>query len=915
VQQLIISIIIFMSLSARAFDLDELLSSRLDPSPEYLTIETETFRIHYPKKLESVAFHIATKIEPIKQRLERRIGWNHEGKTNIVVYPKSDDPGIFTFVYPHRQVFYDVALPPMDKGLNDYADWHEWLLTHELTHISHLEARAGPLARLFGSWMRPNSIMPAWAKEGLAVFIETDLTTTGRGKGSYYSMLIRKAVHERTLESPSFFSKDTVASFDNKLWPWTVRPYAAGYFLIRELAEMNGGELKSFSEESEMDFEVLWTRTLNRLKSEAAREISQITETKTTKLRYLTNTGYIYSGLTISPDGKVLLGTRDRPEVENSLIRFDLDGDRWTSYEEVISRSTGYQSSFSKSSRFLAFDQISRENSFYLTSDLYIYDFKEKNLVAGSLGLHARDVDVHPDGVHLIFVQNHDGKNRLLESDTAFENLTEIVSPLGFQRLSGPRYSPKGSKIIFTLHNEKTGGEDLMLIENQQLYKVLSDGHQNTSPVWIDDVQVMFSSDRTGVANIFVADLSKKTLMQVSHVIGGLYYPAPHPDKKWIYVASYRSKGFDVARFRWNSKTWKAAGRLTLEQAELPDPASTGKFSSKTYSSWPDMGPQYLRPSILLQPYTQQYGFIVGATDPLFFSSYDLDLRYDVATELPVGRFNYYYGGWHAPLDLFVTHDASVPASRSTGLSTWTSEVSLNIPFWDYYFLRPGLSGISTFSGQASPYVGYHLGIRYETRFKEIGQSFHESGSYFDIDYKQLYSSDGSSKKSQSITGTAETHLPLSTNRQVLHLKFQAGGALPGDQGPNSFFTMGGKESFPYSLGSRFTLYGFEPNYFFATGVSVATAVYTFSIKDIQRGIGTWPIYFGRLSGGLRGQVGSVHYGGEPLMPASGGVELYQDLVLTHVMDFSARLGLYQGTKEQGGETLLLFSLMSEAGI
>jgi hypothetical protein len=58
--------------------------------------------------------------------------------------------------------------------------------------------------------------------------------------------------------------------------------------------------------------------------------------------------------------------------------------------------------------------------------------------------------------------------------------------------------------------------------------------------------------------------------------------------------------------------------------------------------------------------------------------------------------------------------------------------------------------------------------------------------------------------------------------------------------------------------------------------------------------------------------VASVYERGQPLIPASIGAELYQDLVLTHVMDLNARLGLYQGSVEQGGETVLLFTLTDE---
>ena len=77
----------------------------------------------------------------------------------------------------------------------------------------------------------------------------------------------------------------------------------------------------------------------------------------------------------------------------------------------------------------------------------------------------------------------------------------------------------------------------------------------------------------------------------------------------------------------------------------------------------------------------------------------------------------------------------------------------------------------------------------------------------------------------------------------------------------------------------------------------------------LLRGFESVPLYFGRLSLGLRGQLAALESVGRPLLPGSVGVELHQALLVGHLFDFSAQIGLYQGSPAQGGELLGMFSL------
>ena len=118
--------------------------------------------------------------------------------------------------------------------------------------------------------------------------------------------------------------------------------------------------------------------------------------------------------------------------------------------------------------------------------------------------------------------------------------------------------------------------------------------------------------------------------------------------------------------------------------------------------------------------------------------------------------------------------------------------------------------------------------------------------------------------------------------------------------------------SFPYTLVCRMTFYGYPINAFAGSQAGVGDLLYTFQLKDIQRGWGETPFQFGRLSLGMRAQAASISDLTPRGIPWSAGIEFIQDIMAVHIWDLSARLGVYQGAPEFGGAPQFYFSLKGE---
>lgn len=149
-----------------------------DPSLRWRTLDTAHFSVHFPEHLREQARIAAGVAESVYPKVTARLNWRPESRTQVVVLDSADESNGSASPLPFNQVQILLA-PPDESALLQNREWLELVLTHELTHIAHLDkARDDPLAfrRIFGRVFLffPNLLEPDWLTEGLAVWSETD---------------------------------------------------------------------------------------------------------------------------------------------------------------------------------------------------------------------------------------------------------------------------------------------------------------------------------------------------------------------------------------------------------------------------------------------------------------------------------------------------------------------------------------------------------------------------------------------------------------------------------------------------------------------------------------------------------------------------------------------------------------------
>ncbi len=121
------------------------------------------------------------------------------GMIDLVISDDVDFSNGSATPYPTNRIIVYANPPVSESALRYTNDWGQMVITHELTHIFHLDRYARHLGRsaqhVFGraALLFPNLYSPSWLTEGLAVYEESKLTGAGRVEGSEHRMIARAA--------------------------------------------------------------------------------------------------------------------------------------------------------------------------------------------------------------------------------------------------------------------------------------------------------------------------------------------------------------------------------------------------------------------------------------------------------------------------------------------------------------------------------------------------------------------------------------------------------------------------------------------------------------------------------------------------------------------------------------------------
>jgi len=222
------------------------------PNLDWRTLKTKHFYVHFNPSLEPLARRIAADAERAYTELSRELH-PPRGMIDVVISDDVDQSNGSATAFPTNRIVIFANPPVSESALRYTNDWGQLVITHELTHIFHLDRTRGLWSigqMIFGraAALFPNAYSPSWLVEGLAVYEESKLAGAGRIEGSEHRMIARAAAIDHSFPSLG------ALSLAQGHFPFGETAYSFGSLFVDYLARTRGDErVGRFVEKSSAD--------------------------------------------------------------------------------------------------------------------------------------------------------------------------------------------------------------------------------------------------------------------------------------------------------------------------------------------------------------------------------------------------------------------------------------------------------------------------------------------------------------------------------------------------------------------------------------------------------------------------------------------------------------------------------------
>jgi hypothetical protein len=570
------------------------LAAQIPPDAHWQTIESAHFRVTFSPGLEQAARHVAARAEITHEVLSRELGRAPRGRIDIVLTGEVDVANGFASVFPSNRIVLFAHAPLDNFALEFHADWLDLLVTHELTHIFHLDATSAlgrALRSIFGrvpaGWpFFPVIGTPTWSIEGLAVQAESHLTGMGRLHGSFHEMVVRTAVLEGQFDPIDRVSNHT------PIWPDGQRPYIYGSLYMDFLQRRYGADAPArvldrtarswfppplaFNHVGRRALGEPFTRAFRAWQAEldthyAALAASLAAEGLTESERIVGHGRFALSPR-VSPDGRrIAYAAGDGREALMTRIVGPNGDVAWQRR-----RSSLGAASWLPDGSALITSQLDLVDPYRMFEDLYIVSPRgERRLTRGA---RLMAPDIARDGRRVVAIEGRGETGRVVIYDLETGAITPLHDFATDVNWAAPRWSPDGTRIAVSRWRQ--GGDyDLVVLDaaGTVLREITSDRAIDGTPAWSPDGRhLIFSSDRTGIPNLYAAepgDDGTHALYRITNVLTGAVHPEVTPDGRSIIFVRYHADGFHIDRMPFDPATWRPAEPLALERiAELRAP-------------------------------------------------------------------------------------------------------------------------------------------------------------------------------------------------------------------------------------------------------------------------------------------------------------------------------------------------------
>jgi Tol biopolymer transport system component len=568
---------------------------------KHYTITTEHFNLHYFTGLEEVAKKVGDILENLYDIYKNRYNLTLPDKTEVLIINTGDGNGWAltiqnTLCIDANAFFYNM------RGT---CNWFENVIAHEYAHIvsiwssfkmpawmpyiqggyfshpNNIAKRKGNDigARLEAFHIFPSEILPPWLFEGIAQYESS--VNKGDSWDTHRDMILRTLCLSNTM-----LTWDHMSVFVGKQDNFE-KVYNSGFSLVTYIAETYGYEkivsiLRESSKMPRLNFDrsikevlgisgkQLYKEWKDHLNKKYTKQIEKIG--KQVYGRKINKKGFNNYWPRFGPEDKKVyfLSNRESDRYGTKLYSYSLEKDKddkkriklempkvndfYSIYDST--RNIVFSSSKSKKSQLPPKMGGGRVRDIFI--DTIRTDKDKKRLFSKKTDRQVTEkrwayhAALSPDGKKLAFTKHAYDKFYLFLADTSGKNLKHLYPPtnnpkLAFQTVYNIDWSPKGDFIAISYidrDNRKIGLYDL---KNNEFFTLCETTSDERDPKFNSDgTNLYFSSDRTGIFNIYRYNFESKTLQRLTSVSGGAFTPDISTDEKQLVFANYDKDGYGI---------------------------------------------------------------------------------------------------------------------------------------------------------------------------------------------------------------------------------------------------------------------------------------------------------------------------------------------------------------------------------
>ena len=134
------------------------------------------------------------------------------------------------------------------------------------------------------------------------------------------------------------------------------------------------------------------------------------------------------------------------------------------------------------------------------------------------------------------------------------------------------RFSPDGKHVAYSVWT-RGGYRDIRIVEvaTGKFRQLMRDRAMDMQPSYSSDGKYLFfTSDRTGIANVYAHELANGKLHQVTNVRTGAYMPELSPDGTTLVYVGYTSYGYDLFGMKFDPSQFLEPLAYTPDRPQYP---------------------------------------------------------------------------------------------------------------------------------------------------------------------------------------------------------------------------------------------------------------------------------------------------------------------------------------------------------